>query len=48
MAEGPAWLAQGNYLVFSDVQGNKQYRYIWDDGRVTAFAIHPTTATATR
>ncbi|HEY1294333.1 MAG TPA: SMP-30/gluconolactonase/LRE family protein [Chloroflexota bacterium] len=36
-AEGPAWSAQGNYLVFSDVQGNKQYRYIWDDGRVTVF-----------
>src|SRR5690348_14313745 len=32
-AEGPAWSAQGNYLLFSDVQGNKQYRYIWDDGR---------------
>jgi gluconolactonase len=36
-AEGPAWSAQGNYLLFSDVQGNKQYRYIWDDGRVTVF-----------
>jgi gluconolactonase len=36
-AEGPAWSAQGNYLVFSDVQGNKQYRYIWDDGRVTVY-----------
>jgi len=36
-AEGPAWSAQGNYMVFSDVQGNKQYRYIWDDGRVTVY-----------
>jgi gluconolactonase len=36
-AEGPAWSAQGNYLVFSDVQGNKQYRYIWDDGKVTVY-----------
>lgn len=36
-AEGPAWSAQGNYLLFSDVQGNKQYRYIWDDGRVTVY-----------
>ena len=36
-AEGPAWSSQGQYLVFSDVSGNTQYRYIWDDGRVTAF-----------
>ena len=36
-AEGPAWSNQGQYVVFSDVSGNVQYRYIWDDGRVTAF-----------
>jgi gluconolactonase len=36
-AEGPAWSCQGQYLVFSDVQANIQYRYIWDDGRVTPF-----------
>src|SRR5205807_1298669 len=36
-AEGPAWSSQGRYLVFSDVSGNVQYRWIWDDGRVTAF-----------
>lgn len=36
-AEGPAWSNQGQYLLFSDVQGNVQYRYIWDDGRVTRF-----------
>ncbi len=36
-AEGPAWSNQGQYLVFSDVQANTQYRYIWDDGRVTPF-----------
>ncbi|MBV9863377.1 MAG: SMP-30/gluconolactonase/LRE family protein [Alphaproteobacteria bacterium] len=36
-AEGPAWSSQGQYLVFSDVTGNTQYRYIWDDGRVTPF-----------
>src|SRR6185437_15332416 len=36
-AEGPAWSNQGQYLLCSDVQGNVQYRYIWDDGRVTAF-----------
>src|SRR5215471_20618624 len=34
-AEGPAWSSQGRYVVFSDVSGNVQYRYIWDDGRVT-------------
>src|ERR1041385_6129922 len=27
-AEGPAWSSQGQYLVFSDVTGNTQYRYI--------------------
>jgi gluconolactonase len=36
-AEGPAWSSQGQYLVFSDVTGNSQYRYIWEDGRVTPF-----------
>jgi gluconolactonase len=36
-AEGPAWSNQGQYLVFSDVTGNVQYRYIWEDGRVTQF-----------
>jgi gluconolactonase len=36
-AEGPAWSSQGQYLVFSDVTGNTQYRYIWEDGRVTVF-----------
>jgi gluconolactonase len=36
-AEGPAWSSQGRYLVFSDVAGNTQYRYIWDDGSVTPF-----------
>ena len=36
-AEGPAWSSQGQYVVFSDLSGNVQYRYIWDDSRVTAF-----------
>ena len=36
-AEGPAWSSQGQYLVFSDVQGNTQYRYLWETGEVTAF-----------
>jgi gluconolactonase len=36
-AEGPAWSSQGQYLVFSDVSGNVQYRYLWDNGRVSVF-----------
>ncbi|MEJ0016122.1 MAG: SMP-30/gluconolactonase/LRE family protein [Acetobacteraceae bacterium] len=36
-AEGPAWSNEGQYLVFSDVQGNAQYRFLWDDRRVTEF-----------
>ena len=36
-AEGPAWSSEGQYLVFSDVQGNTQYRYIWETGAVTPF-----------
>jgi gluconolactonase len=36
-AEGPAWSSQGHYLVFSDVSGDTQYRFNWDDRRVTAF-----------
>src|SRR5207248_182733 len=36
-SEGPAWSSQGQYLVFSDVTGSVQYRYVWEDGRVTAF-----------
>jgi gluconolactonase len=35
--EGPAWSNEGQYLVFSDVQANIQYRYIWETGRVTRF-----------
>ena len=36
-AEGPAWSGQGRYLVWSDVGGNAQYRWLQDDGRVTTF-----------
>jgi gluconolactonase len=36
-AEGPAWSSEGQYLVFSDVQGNTQYRFLWDDGRTTPY-----------
>ena len=36
-AEGPAWSSEGQYVVFSDVDGDTQYRYLWDDGRITPF-----------
>src|SRR3982075_3575292 len=36
-AEGPAWSAQGRYLLWSDIPNNRQMRYLEDDGRVTVF-----------
>jgi gluconolactonase len=36
-AEGPAWNGVGRYLVWSDIPGNVQLRWIEDDGRVTVF-----------
>jgi gluconolactonase len=36
-AEGPAWSAEGQYFVFSDVVGNTQYRVLWDNLRTTPF-----------
>jgi gluconolactonase len=36
-AEGPAWSGEGRYVVFSDVKGNTQYRYIWESGQVTPY-----------
>jgi gluconolactonase len=36
-AEGPAWSAEGQYLVWSDVAGNRQFRFIEEDGHVAAF-----------
>src|SRR6267142_2010066 len=36
-AEGPAWNAQGRYLVWSDIPNNRQLRWLEDDGRVTVF-----------
>jgi gluconolactonase len=36
-AEGPAWSAQGRYLVWSDIPRNRQMRWLEDDGRVTVF-----------
>jgi gluconolactonase len=36
-AEGPAWSGEGQYVVFSDVKGNTQFRYIWESGEVTPY-----------
>src|SRR2546430_2084344 len=36
-SEGPAWNAQGRYLVWSDIPNNRQLRWIEDDGRVAVF-----------
>jgi gluconolactonase len=36
-AEGPAWSAQGRYLVWSDIPNNRQMRWLEDDGRVSVF-----------
>src|SRR4026209_913041 len=35
--EGPAWNAQGRYLLWSDIPNNRQMRWLEDDGRVTVF-----------
>src|SRR5437588_12070058 len=36
-AEGPAWSAQGQYLVWSDIPANRQLRFVHEDSRVTTF-----------
>ncbi len=35
--EGPAWNAEGRYLVWSDIPNNRQLRWLEDDGRVSVF-----------
>jgi len=35
--EGPAWNAQGRYLVWSDIPNNRQMRWMEDDGHVSVF-----------
>ena len=35
--EGPAWNAQGRYLLWSDIPNNRQYRWLDDDGHVSVF-----------
>ena len=34
-AEGPAWSGWGNYLVWSDIPANVQYRWLAEDGHVS-------------
>ena len=36
-AEGPAWSAGGNYLVWSDIPNNRQLRWLNEDGHVSVF-----------
>src|SRR5512134_106174 len=36
-SEGPAWNAQGRYLVWSDIPNNRQLRWIEDNGHVSVF-----------
>ncbi len=36
-AEGPAWCAQGRYLLWSDIPNNRQLRWLEDDGHVSVF-----------
>jgi gluconolactonase len=36
-SEGPAWNAQGRYLVWSDIPNNRQMRWLEDDGHVSVF-----------
>ena len=38
-SEGPAWSAQGRYLVWSDIPNNRQLRWLEDDGRVSVFRL---------
>ncbi len=36
-AEGPAWNAEGRYLIWSDIPNNRQMRWLDDDGHVSVF-----------
>jgi gluconolactonase len=37
--EGPAWNAQGRYLVWSDIPNNRQLRWLEDNGQVSVFRM---------
>jgi len=36
-AEGPAWNEQGNFLLWSDIPNNRQFRRIEEDGHVSIY-----------
>jgi gluconolactonase len=36
-AEGPAWNGQGNFLIWSDIPNDRQYRWLAEDGHVSVF-----------
>ncbi len=38
-AEGPAWNAEGRYLVWSDIPNNRQLRWLEDNGQVSVFRL---------
>jgi gluconolactonase len=38
-SEGPAWSAQGHYLVWSDIPNNRQLRWLEDTGAVSVFRM---------
>ncbi len=38
-SEGPAWSAQGRYLVWSDIPNNRQMRWLEDTGAVSVFRM---------
>ena len=38
-SEGPAWNAQGRYLMWSDIPNNRQMRWLEDDGHVSVFRL---------
>lgn len=46
-AEGPVWLADQQCLIFSDVKGNRMFRWDAQNG-VSVFRAEPTLPTATR
>jgi gluconolactonase len=38
-SEGPAWNAEGRYLVWSDIPNNRQLRWLEDNGQVSVFRL---------
>jgi len=38
-SEGPAWNAQGRYLMWSDIPNNRQLRWLEDNGQVSVFRM---------